>query len=93
MVGQKKTKTKYAHIIEEINKETYRREPNDTIVRLSKKDTNILLIARFGMLECGRNFRNSTNPICPNDEEHRLNGCMKYREINFYDCDDEVTFD
>ena len=93
--GQKKPKTKSAHIIEEINKETYRREPNDTIVRLSKKDTNILLIARFGMLECGRNFRNRTNPICdtctsPDDDEHRLNGCMKYRETNFYD---KIPFD
>ena len=94
----KKTKTKTAHIIEKIEKETYKREPKDSIVRLSKQDTKLLLLARFGMLDCGMNFKNSTNPICetctsPDDEEHRLNSCVKYREINFYDCDNNVPFD
>ena len=96
--GQKNPKTKTAHIIDEIEKETYKREPKDSIVRLSKQDTKLLLLARFGMLDCGMNFKNSTNPICetctsPDDEEHRLNSCVKYREINFYDCDNKVPFD
>ena len=39
------------------------------------------------MLECGKNFKGSMSELCPtcnvaDDEEHRLNYCTKWEEIN-----------
>ena len=42
---------------------------------LTKRETKMLIIARFGMLECGKNFKGTMNEICLNcntrdTEEH-----------------------
>ena len=49
------------------------------------------------MLECGKNFRGTQNELCDvcrctDDEEHRLNQCIKYREINYYSAEDKIAF-
>ena len=50
------------------------------------------------MLECGKNFRGSIKDNCnechaPDDENHRLNHCIKFRDTNFYDCTTKVPFE
>ena len=55
------------------------------------------MIARYGMLECGKNFKGSANEICPkcnikDDENHRLNNCIRWRTKNLYDADISVDF-
>ena len=49
------------------------------------------------MLGCGRNFKGNKPKICSqcktiDDENHRLNYCIKYRETNLYDCDVKEDF-
>ena len=55
------------------------------------------MIARFGMLECGRNFKGSNSITCNecstvDDEEHRLNYCKKFRTMNYYDYEQKIPF-
>ena len=50
------------------------------------------------MLACGTNFKGSTDSQCPeckclDNEDHRLNYCKLWREINYYDEEEKVNFD
>ena len=88
-------KTKTAHIIEKIQNDTYVRTLRPEYKTLTKNETKALIISRFKMLECGRNFKGSMNEICrecncTDDENHRMNYCIKYKSNNFYDSDDKV---
>ena len=81
--GIQTPKTKTAHIIPELMTDTYKREPQEDIVQCTKHEWKSLIIARFGMLECGRNFKGSLNELCNqchqiDDKNHRLNYCIKY---------------
>ena len=63
---------------------------------LHLKETKAIIIARFGMLECGKNYKGTQREICNtcsllDDENHRLNYCPKYRNINL--CDSTVKVD
>ena len=55
------------------------------------------MIARFGMLECGTNFKGTLSNICStcsvtDDENHRLNHCTKYSSNNFYNSVNKSNF-
>ena len=94
---KKEIKTKTAHIIEKLNHPSYRRETKKEIYHLSKKETKTLIIARFGMLECGKNYQGTNKKICGacnviDDEEHRLNACKQFKEINYYSCSHVIPF-
>ena len=96
--GTQIPKRKTAHIIEKLSSEEYRRKPQEEIMLSTKQETKTLIIARFGMLECGRNFKGSMNEMCtycdsPDDENHRLNHCIKYRTLNNYDSDVKLPFE
>ena len=50
------------------------------------------------MLECDMNFKNSSNIQCltcksRDNEDHRLNRCVRFRAINRYDHAEKVNFD
>ena len=57
------------------------------------------MIARFGMLECGKNFQGTMSKMCSvccnivDDEEHRLNICPKYNQHNYCENSDLVKFE
>ena len=66
-------------------------------MQCNKYDTKTIIIARFGMLECGRNYKGNKPETCGlcdeiDDENHRLNNCIKFCDINFYDSDIKVDF-
>ena len=68
------------------------------VTKLSKQDTKTLMIARYGMLECGKNFKGTMSEMCntcncPDDEEHRLNICQLYCLTNHHDNPTIVKFD
>ena len=93
----KTRKTKTAHIVDVIEERTYIRRPVPEILFLNKQETKTLVIARFGMLECGKNFKNSMNMKCNvchvvDDENHRLNHCIVYKNLNLFDTVDKVNF-
>ena len=103
--GIRTPKTKTAHIIEKIESPTYQRKTLDELKGLTKHETKTIIIARFGMLECGSNFKGSMGNICKkcsvtDDENHRLNTCSNYNAspayVNFddiYSCDVNVLTD
>ena len=93
----KMRKTKTARIVDALEERTYVREPVPEILLCDKQETKTILIARFGMLECGKNFKNSMTEQCKDcnvvdDENHRLNNCVTYRNLNLYDIHPKVNF-
>ena len=94
--GVKTQKTKTAHIIDELSNDTYRRAPQEYILKCSKQEAKTLIVARFGMLECGRNFKGSAKEVCStcnavDNEDHRLNYCPRFKNVN--KCDETSKFD
>ena len=50
------------------------------------------------MLECGKNFKGSIKETCAycnetDDENHRLNFCKQFRDINLYNNNCKVNYD
>ena len=92
--GIQTPKTKTSHIIEKIENPTYQRGMLDELKNCSKHETKTIIISRFGMLECGANFKGSLEILCrkcnvTDDENHRLNECDIYKtlpsRVNFSD--------
>ena len=95
--GTKTEKYKTAHIISHLNDPNYMCKPQDILSQLSKQDTKSLLISRFHMLECGRNYKGTMDENCSHctsidDENHRLNHCPKYGQTNCHDSPNGVPF-
>ena len=77
------TKTKY--IYEKLSSTTYqyRTEPVPEIAQKDRQRAKTIMIARSGMLECGRNFKGTIPVICRecnvlDDENHRMNQCTMF---------------
>ena len=68
-------------------------------MKLGKNDVRCILMARYGMLDCARNFKthykNVNCKTCKtiDDEAHRLNECMELREINWAEKELKIDFD
>ena len=82
-------KTKTASIIPYINHRDYKRGTVKELLECTKHETKTVMLARYGMLACGNNFRGTMEAKCnicdaTDNEEHRLNYCYKYRDINEY---------
>ena len=95
--GIKRRKTKTAFVVDCIENSDYKREPLTEIMMCTKQVTKVILTSRFGMLECGRNFKGSQQEICKDcrivdDESHRLNHCTVFRDMNKCDCDTKIDF-
>ena len=95
--GQKTRKTKTSFIVDHIENQDYQRTPLNEILQSTKTETKTLLTARFGMLECGRNFKGTKDKQCVkcgvlDDETHRLNHCTLYEQINFCSSVEKVDF-
>ena len=91
-------KTKTAHIVPFLNETSYTRKPLKVVQQLSKKETRTFIMARYGMLECGKNFKGTLNEICstclcPDNEEHRLNECPSYKDRNYHSSLDKIKFE
>ena len=78
--------------------QNYERRPRPEILKASKSETKTIILARYGMLECGQNFSGTQNKQCDNckcidDESHRLNYCPKWRTRNLLDSNEMINFD
>ena len=90
-------KTKTAHITDIIEDSAYERGPPTELLQCNKLETKTLIIARFGMLECGKNYKGTKSEMCNScnkidDENHRLNDCPIYKNVNFFDTQSRVEF-
>ena len=91
-------KTKTAHIVEELNSDSYTRKAREDILQSTKHEAKTLLMARFGMLECGRNYKGSIRETCTtcneeDTENHRLNYCPKFSSTNNHESKEKFCFD
>ena len=74
--GEVKEKTK--HVLEQLQKPSYCRKPCQ-VLKLSRSKARIILIARYGMLDCAANYSHSYKSkeceVCKvlDDENHRQN--------------------
>ena len=79
-------KTKTATIIERLNDPDYKRGMSESMCQLSRQECKTLIIARYKMLECGRNYKGTVKEECStcrviDDEDHILNHCSKYEKL------------
>ena len=55
-------------------------------------------MARYGLLECGVNYKGSLKEMCDtccciDDEKHRLNMCIKWKDNNLFESNSKVDYD
>ena len=72
------SKTRYIYDI--LTTSDYARNPLRELCHQSKETTRTIIVARNGMLECGKNFKGTMKEMCSkceviDDENHRLNEC------------------
>ena len=97
--GVSKLKTKTQTILQTINDPDYQRKPLEIMNYGSVVITRAVIMGRYGMLSCNANFScGNGNKICPecsviDDESHRINYCVKYKEINLYEVDEKIDFE
>ena len=85
-------------IIDKIDAPNYSRKPEKELLYLTKYETKTILIARYGMLECGINFKGTQKPNCDlchdvDDENHCLNFCSKWQSTNLYHTSEKTPFE
>ena len=81
-----------------IEKNEYKRQMMQPLDKFTKAETKLLIIARFGMLECGTNFKGTLPELCPlcnqtDNESHRLNFCERWHQTNLFASQEKVKFD
>ena len=60
--------------------------------------TRAVIMGRYGMLNCNANFssgygnKNCSTCGVPDDESHRINYCIKYKEVNLYEFDEKIDY-
>ena len=90
-------KTKTETIVKKLENNQYKRGPESEFLQMTKNETKTIMIARYGMLDCGKNYKGRASEMCltcnkKDDENHRLNDCIKWRTNNLYDADITVNF-
>ena len=92
-----KVKTKTAYIYDKLKNSAYTCEPLSELISSNKTETKTILLSRCGMLMCGINFKATTPAVCMecqviDNEDHRLNHCPKWQDINFVNENVKVDF-
>ncbi len=95
--GTTTIKSKTKTIVEEVEKTEYQRHARPEILNSTKQESKTIIIARYGMLECGSNYKGTLKAICNDcqtidDENHRINYCKKWETVNYAKCDDKKDF-
>ena len=96
--GIQTEKTKTKTIVNHLNDPYYTRKIQTEILNATKQETKSTIIARYKMLKCGNNFKGALSQLCNqcnciDDENHRLNYCVKWRNVNLYNSVDKVDMD
>ena len=85
-VKGEKRKTKF--LLEKLKEESYVRAPRMDILCKSRLRSRIQIMSMFGMLDCAKNYKNGyKDDLCSvcqtiDDEDHRINSCTKFSDIN-----------
>ena len=85
--------------MEMINKADFKRKPDPFIDQhQSVLHTRALIMGQYGMLQCANNFScgfgTKTCTVCKviDDEEHRINDCVKYQDVNLFHSTDKIKY-
>ena len=83
--GLNTPKTKTLTIVNKIKDREYSRKPEPEILLTTKHEAKTIVIARYGMLVCGVNFKGTMPSNCgaccvKDDENHRMNICPKWKD-------------
>ena len=86
-LSESRINTKTKHIYDKLTGDHYIRKPLDELVWWTKQKSRAIILARNGMLECGKNDEGIMKETCTtcavvDDENHRLNDCVVWRDIN-----------
>ena len=99
--GEVRVNTKTRWIFESLTTASaatpYVRKPKPEVMIKTKQKARTIIIARSGMLECGRNFKGTIKETCItcnviDDEDHRLNSCTRWKETNNHLGNKKVDF-
>ena len=91
-------KTKTKSLIDKINNNDYIRSPDEELLQMTRQETKTILMARYGMLQCGINFKGTEKLQCPacnilDSEDHRLNSCKSWQDTNLFNDTEKIPFD
>ena len=97
--GIPKPKTKTTTVIEKIEDRNYHRNPSPLLRELTSLEARALIMGRYGMLDCKANFSMGYGgKYChqcnaEDDEGHRINDCVRFRNINRHHKVEKIDFD
>ena len=96
---KKGEKAKTKSLIGLLKDYSFYREPNANLLKMSKMKVKAVIMGRYGMLDCGKNYENKyKNKHCVacgtvDDELHRINECVRWRNINLYDSRVKIKYE
>ena len=96
--GEEKIKTKTRRIIAQLDNPLYKRKP-EAFMNENKLIAKVYVMGRYGMLKCASNFsagyggKDCGHCGGIDNEDHRINYCELYRDINQCDRADKVDFE
>ena len=97
--GATKIKTKTKTLESILNNPSYIRKPDNFITKYDRiLYTRTLIIARYGMLQCGANYermhggKNCKECGILDNEDHRINFCEKWEKTNLFKNNSKVEF-
>ena len=83
--------------MDQINENLYTGKPLPEVISSNKLQAKTLIIARSGMLECGKNFKATIPETCNkclqlDNENHRMNECPNWEHLNYINSGNKVDF-
>ena len=97
--GTSRIKTKTRSIAEVVQLDTYKRLPLPILDQLTTIQTRAFIMGRYGMLDCKNNFSMGYGgKMCAecntlDNEAHRINVCVNFRDVNRCDKVDKIDFE
>ena len=96
--GEETVKTKTKNILSSIEVTEYTRKPGPFVNENNKLITRAYIMGRYGMLQCAANYSNGygskdcTECSVIDDENHRINHCVRWGTINWSGSDAKIDF-
>ena len=96
--GVTEVKTKTKTIIPILENSHYQRQPHPFITKNNTLTTRAFIMGKYGMLQCAANYSNGYgSKNCPrcqlvDNENHRINECQEWSEINCASINEKLDF-
>ena len=97
--GREKEKTKTVFVAKKLKSVEYKRSPHEGILNSTKSRARVTIMGLFGMLKCANNYKSGQGGnecrTCEevDDENHRINHCSRFGELNLYYSPIKFDFD